>query len=499
MSNSVNGGDWQSYGNKIAMKVTSVCIGKLASFINAGDSLYRLETGIWTKKNFNGKNFKCGTILEDTKTDYIFTHLDGKGIYKSMDNGATWSLNHDTSIVENLTGQLGPKGLNGANSQNMKRIWDIYYYDTLLLANSKNSIHISEDEGATWYFRWGDLGVDHGNGSNIQWVFYRKYMGNPYLFVCTDGTVWNGSSPNMSRSNNLGVNYQLSDVAYGPSFAMVIAPPREKYYDLKEYTDSLLFVRCANSGMYVSYDNGNIWAPFNSSVTTAGMSKVIQGNKYLYLIKSAELYRYDLETQIAWSATEPSISNLTNNTADLTVNVTAPGKAYYVVLPFGDPAPTKYQIIKGLKADNSPAAMKGHVVVVKNIDAITNIFGLTGGSNYDVYVAAKSEILKVTGVVKKISFSTLSVNVSDILATNQLTVYPNPVENNLTLKIVNGFEGTIDVTIADVSGKIVNTTQIEKNAESVEKSILLSELTSGLYIMTVKQNGVVVALKIEKR
>ena len=89
--------------------------------------------------------------------------------------------------------------------------------------------------------------------------------------------------------------------------------------------------------------------------------------------------------------------------------------------------------------------------------------------------------------------STMAVN--DVKKSD-LTVYPNPFTNELTIQLPENMKGNVTFKVTDLSGKTVYT----QNRQN-EKSFVFngSSLAKGVYIVTVENNGKVVAKKVIKK
>lgn len=71
---------------------------------------------------------------------------------------------------------------------------------------------------------------------------------------------------------------------------------------------------------------------------------------------------------------------------------------------------------------------------------------------------------------------------------NGITVYPNPAQNNITIK--NSNSSKLDqLTIYDVFGKLINTIDLRDMQQ--EKTIDVSDLTSGVYMLQLQGNGAI--------
>ncbi len=66
------------------------------------------------------------------------------------------------------------------------------------------------------------------------------------------------------------------------------------------------------------------------------------------------------------------------------------------------------------------------------------------------------------------------------------SIYPNPVKNNFSMQMNNGHLGTINIKIADQSGKIIKTFKFEKSQEAAQLNLSANELPAGIYFLKVQ-------------
>ncbi len=84
---------------------------------------------------------------------------------------------------------------------------------------------------------------------------------------------------------------------------------------------------------------------------------------------------------------------------------------------------------------------------------------------------------------------TVSVNQSDELRDEIITVYPNPVEDDVYIKISNSAEGYLDFSFTDIAGKMVmNKTQYLNKGINLIK-LETDDLNKGFYILRMERKG----------
>jgi len=72
------------------------------------------------------------------------------------------------------------------------------------------------------------------------------------------------------------------------------------------------------------------------------------------------------------------------------------------------------------------------------------------------------------------------------LAENNIFVYPNPTEKDVKIRFANNYEGQILVRILDLQGKVLKEVNYQKNATSIENSLLIDDLEQGLYLIDIQ-------------
>ena len=103
--------------------------------------------------------------------------------------------------------------------------------------------------------------------------------------------------------------------------------------------------------------------------------------------------------------------------------------------------------------------------------------------------------LDVTGLGKVVLFDPLITSLNNV-TTAALAMYPNPAENVIVLN-ENSLSGNTTVRIMDVTGKLVENVSI--NATKAPMMISVQNLSSGLYFVSVENNGRVFSTKFSKK
>ena len=94
------------------------------------------------------------------------------------------------------------------------------------------------------------------------------------------------------------------------------------------------------------------------------------------------------------------------------------------------------------------------------------------------------------------SYVTSVNDVTDI--SNTVNTFPNPTNGELNLNINNDVTGTLFINVIDNNGVVKLSTSINKNTSNMDTTIDMSALAAGLYIVEMKQEGVVARKKVSK-
>lgn len=93
----------------------------------------------------------------------------------------------------------------------------------------------------------------------------------------------------------------------------------------------------------------------------------------------------------------------------------------------------------------------------------------------------------------------IQVNYSKIFDSNQLTIYPNPVENIVNINIENNNSEFVKIEILDFMGRTVKSLNISDLKLNSNMELDLSELSSAIYLIKFQFENEVLFRKIEKQ
>ncbi|MFZ4581584.1 MAG: T9SS type A sorting domain-containing protein [Paludibacter sp.] len=470
-------GSWTRLAtNDVAKNVTSITFSATNIYASINQVVHKLIVDVWEPvaalKNY--------TILPQITaynaggTDYIFAGGAFAevpvGIFRSADGGATWAENFTlTGTVDSPTARSAGF-YNGSDGRYM--VSGIFRYNATtntLICPARAGFMFSKDHGLTWYTR-----ETSGNiVANIKYSFMREYKGASYAFV---------GGQNDASSNRDCVGGVIDDNVVANFADKGYSKAQSEGASMNEYGEDLLFLNQMNS-IYKSEDNGVVWTPFNTGLTSGGIGR----GSFTYTLNGLMLFRginqtiqvYDLATAPTWTATYPKTGTIASGSADLLVKNTRAGKAYYVVLPEADAPPTEAQVIAGKDASDAVAAIKGNLVVSKNVEATLPIIGLSANTSYKVYSVVQSEVIKTTGL-QAVSFSTISTALDNPKMVT--AIYPVPAKGllNVTMAV------DARVSITNLLGAQLIATQ-GKAGETLK--IDVSQLQAGVYLVETN-NGI---------
>ena len=66
-----------------------------------------------------------------------------------------------------------------------------------------------------------------------------------------------------------------------------------------------------------------------------------------------------------------------------------------------------------------------------------------------------------------------------------LSIYPNPASDNMYVDLTSENEGNYTFTITDLMGKVISTETVENYGGQIHHNINLTNLSKGMYILTV--------------
>jgi hypothetical protein len=95
----------------------------------------------------------------------------------------------------------------------------------------------------------------------------------------------------------------------------------------------------------------------------------------------------------------------------------------------------------------------------------------------------------------KISYNTVATSLNNIISGNEIMIYPNPVKDNLCMKLNDTNIGRVIISILSVDGALIKEIS---TADNELLTIPVSDLRKGIYILKVKGQDLVYQTKFIK-
>ncbi|MBI3258968.1 MAG: hypothetical protein HYZ54_05795 [Ignavibacteriae bacterium] len=382
-----------------------------------------------------------GTILIGTNND---------GIYRSKDDGATWSLLKFKSPSDSATSCLLDAG-NG----------------TIYAGTKQDGIYVSKDYGDTWNLLFADIYL-----SDIKCMTSDKagniYVGTAFgVYKSSDGgKIWN----ELFSTGNSGSS-QVSFIFVSPQ--------------------GRIFVGVIGSGAYCTIDNGKSWTKINSGTITNNVNTMAIDSTGKFLMGTAnDIYR---NTDAAVLSVNVDVNTLEVNLGDITypeqkdsiISITNIGDATLEVakLVIKGLSAASFQVIPSDAFSLEASQSKNitiHCKPVKNGD-------LEASLEFTSNTAGETTAISIIG------FSS-GVNKVEELRTVPFTLesFPNPSADNGMIKVVSETTAKGMLNIVNILGVSVYSHEfsVEAGSPLLLRCDIPSEAAGGLYqaIITIGQH-----------
>ncbi len=123
-------------------------------------------------------------------------------------------------------------------------------------------------------------------------------------------------------------------------------------------------------------------------------------------------------------------------------------------------------------------------------------FPLSPGKDYYVFVRAYCNSIYPQSEWGMVGFSTFPTAINTISgASIGLSAYPNPVTNMVTVELAGKIDGEANITITDVTGKLISSMSVNNNKTEID----MSRLASGVYQLKYSDRSHVDVMKITKQ
>ncbi len=135
--------------------------------------------------------------------------------------------------------------------------------------------------------------------------------------------------------------------------------------------------------------------------------------------------------------------------------------------------------------------------------AYKGIFGTSAKNGGLVYVSFPIESVSDKSAIntfftKAMSYFFTTTSVESIDNKLNASIFPNPVQSILNIKIPQNIESNVQISIYDFSGKNISTQQMDKIVENQNITINVSDLSSGFYILKIQSKDLTYSSKFIK-
>ena len=105
------------------------------------------------------------------------------------------------------------------------------------------------------------------------------------------------------------------------------------------------------------------------------------------------------------------------------------------------------------------------------------------------------------GNVRFLSFSDYTTQVAPNIVRQfgKLTIYPNPVTDQLQIRYETAIAGAVQIQIMDLQGKVLLQQELSRQTGANHAQILVSQLTNGLYICRLQSGSTIETTKFLKQ
>jgi photosystem II stability/assembly factor-like uncharacterized protein len=281
-SSNDNGKSW-ILKNNVNISVPIMCMGYIGNKVLAGTKLSGMfikneNSDVWETIKGEVLYPNITTILTHNNIVYAGT---SKGIYKSIDQGITWSkIGLDNSQINTIAIQnnriyagaggnyIGSEGVyfSEINNFDWKSISNgispnvvvktMISKDKYIYAGTENSVFISENNGFNWYKS------NNGYPANEVVEFNSLGIFGNYLYAGTNQGIY--------VSSNNGVLWKKSNVGL---------PKTSNAVNSISIKDNAVFIGTQFDGIFTSINKGSTWASKNIGLPSVLNVKCIESNK----------------------------------------------------------------------------------------------------------------------------------------------------------------------------------------------------------------------------
>ncbi|MDX2321571.1 MAG: DUF4347 domain-containing protein [Moritella sp.] len=150
----------------------------------------------------------------------------------------------------------------------------------------------------------------------------------------------------------------------------------------------------------------------------------------------------------------PSLSNITAEGADLSVNMDEEGTVYYLIVNNGAATPTAAQVKSGASYNSVTVYANGNITTIGTVGSRT-ITGLSDGVDYDVYVVGEDSVANLQSDVNVVKLALTTPDTLANITSIALSGTPAETATSVMFSVVFGDDVT-NVTTTDFTATLVS-------------------------------------------
>jgi len=340
------------------------------------------------------------------------------------------------------------------------------YKDTIYLGTVGSGIYRSIDGGNSW--------TEINNGITSMQIWTVNHIGNTLFASSTAGKVF--------KSIDGGNNWVLSNTGISPTTIV------RKFASFS----GKIFATTSNTGVIISSDNGSTWIQHNTGIGGLVSEPLLVVENDLFVGVNQQVYKYDVGNQNwinksnglpnnsvgSFTYIKDNLQNITlfeGNANSNDVSKSINGGDNWIIADNGLPNVGVWSLL-GISTNVFAGNDYGVYQTTDQGANWTDISGFNGASPAKFLTKSSTDLYVIQGAkLWKKSLSSLGITgISDLIITQEINIFPNPVKDRIFL---NSKFQNVDYEIINASGIKVLSGKL--NSESIN----ISSLNYGLYLI----------------
>lgn len=498
-----DGASWSEIPNHATTEsLNSAFINENVFLVASDDGIHKLEesgdTWTFSHKGYTGLNIT--TFFH--RDGYLFAGSLDNGLYRTDEDGENWKEIN-----------------NGLASQTAKSIYSSVLVGDSLFVGTSDGMYLSVNNGDSWEKvpQIPDLVNDIDfDGANIvatvrnEGIYYSPDFGISWTLLNNEGLTVNEGllvTIELDGNNIFTSNYISQEIFLTSDFGetwTVINQNQNFYANDLLWQDEILYA-ATSSGIKTTDDQGETWSTLKNDNTS--FENILYQNDIFYVNGSSGVF-FSSKEDDSWNLSEGARAPFNgfyiydNYLYTGTTTISAQRRS---LLELNYP-PTILGSVQNLEVDEGQTLELSidDLEIVDLNHPNTNGFSLvlSEGDNYsyegntiipdDGFFGQLTIPIQVNDGIDNSEVFNLLVTVNEVvlgLAKNDsnFLVYPNPVSNQISIESISLNEQNLQVQLIDLDGKV--NLQKTINNRTIKQEIDLNDLSNGLYVLKIINNG----------